>query len=41
MGGENIFLFVYTFLTCGIEQVKEEGPLVILFYPDYLLGDVL
>lgn len=27
--------------TCGIEQVKQEGPLVIFFNPHHLLGDVL
>lgn len=36
----NVFLIVYAFLTCGIEQVKKEGPLVSLFYPDHLLCDV-
>lgn len=36
----NIFLIVYAFLTCGIKQVKKEGPLVSILYPDYLLCDV-
>lgn len=27
--------------TCSIEQVEEEGALVILFHPNHLLGDVL
>lgn len=29
------------FLTCGVEKVEQEGPLVGLFHPDHFLGDVL
>lgn len=34
------FTPVYAIFTCGIKQVKEERSLVILLYPDHLLGDV-
>lgn len=28
-------------LTCGTEQVQQEGPLVALLHPHHLLSDVL
>lgn len=31
----------FFFLTCGVEKVEQEGPLVGLFHPDHFLGDVL
>ena len=34
-------MYVYMCVTCSIEQVQQEGPLVALLHPDDLLGDVL
>lgn len=28
-------------VTCSVEQVQEEGPLVTVLHPHHLLGDVL
>lgn len=38
---KGFFLAGRRFLTCGIEKVEQEGPLVGLFHPDHFLGDVL
>lgn len=38
--GEQIHTVIKMFPTCGIEEIKEEGPLVSLLNPDHLLGDV-
>lgn len=32
--------FMSAFLTCGIKQVKEEGPFINFLHPDYLLCNI-
>lgn len=42
LNGKGFFFWAgRRFLTCGIEKVEQEGPLVGLFHPDHFLGDVL
>ena len=37
----DVSIFVKTvFLTCCVEEIEEEGPLVVVLHPDHLLGDV-